>query len=269
VTLRDGRTLDYWDGGDPDGSPVLLHPGSPSSRLMGVHFDSDARASGVRLVSLSRPGYGGSTLSPPGLASVGRDTVELADLLGIGELGVLGISGGGPYAVAVGALAPAGRVRAVAVAAGVGSGSVGDAADDGASDRFHREAADDLDPLLALDDEAMVSAFFAAAPAGPNARREDPAFRRAWARDLREALRSYDGFVRDNLSWGATWDVDPASSRVPHRLWYGETDAMVPLAQGRWLADRLPDASLTVLEGQGHGAVTFGHVQEMFATLVA
>ena len=50
LALPDGRRLDYWDGGDPDGSPVLFQPGTPSGRLQGVHGHEAALEGGVRLV---------------------------------------------------------------------------------------------------------------------------------------------------------------------------------------------------------------------------
>ena len=49
-----------------------------------------------------------------------RDALDLADLLGIGELATLGASGGGPFALATAAVDPD-RVTAVGVVAGVAS----------------------------------------------------------------------------------------------------------------------------------------------------
>src|SRR5690242_16188951 len=73
-----------------------------------------AKAHGVRLIAPTRPGYGDSTLSPPGLARTAPDTVELADQLGLDRFALVGSSGGGPFALAVAAAAPE-RVSAVAV----------------------------------------------------------------------------------------------------------------------------------------------------------
>ena len=57
----------------------------------------------MRLVALNRPGYGGSTPSAaPSLLATGRDTAALADVLGLQDYAVLGISGGGPFALATG-----------------------------------------------------------------------------------------------------------------------------------------------------------------------
>lgn len=43
-----------------------------------------------------------------------------------------------------------------------------------------------------------------------------------------------------------------AGMRVPTLLLHGEQDAVVPCQAAEWLADRLPDAKLEILPGQGH-----------------
>lgn len=111
--------IETWEGGDPAGVPLVFHHGTPSARLQATLGDEAAKRHGVRLISFSRPGYGRSTNTPPSLASVGQDTLRVADELGVDQFVVLGASGGGPYAIATG-LADPQRVRAVGLAGGVG-----------------------------------------------------------------------------------------------------------------------------------------------------
>ena len=75
--------------------------------------------------------------------------------------------------------------------------------------------------------------------------------------DLRRALDPPDGFARDNLSWGGTWDVDLAAVTAPVHLLYGDADQMVPVAHGHRLSGLVPHATFTVLPGAGHGDITF------------
>src|SRR5690349_6316694 len=121
LTLPDGRVVDYFDGGDPSGRPIFHQPGSPNTRIMGKLWHPAAQAAGVRLISVSRPGYGGSTAvaDRPTLSAVGRDVAALASLLGLDQYAVVGSSGGGPFAVAAAAVDPH-RVRALGVVAGAG-----------------------------------------------------------------------------------------------------------------------------------------------------
>src|SRR4051794_30230943 len=222
--LPDGRTLDYWDGGDPRGRAVLFHPGSPCTRVMGREGHEAALRLGVRLVSVSRPGYGGSTLpaGAPSLRATGQDTAALADHLGLDHYAVLGSSGGGPFAVAT-ALAEPGRVRAVGLAAGTGPWtlldepseeeaeerallSVLDAGDvDRAWSGYRKLLAAQLGGLVAMDDDARVEAFFAGSPISP----DDYGTRPLWTANLREVAAGLDGLAFDNLAWGGAWDIEP------------------------------------------------------------
>lgn len=59
--MSDGRRVDTYVGGDPDGSAVLVQHGMPQCRLVAAHVEDGAREAGVRLLALSRPGSGHSS----------------------------------------------------------------------------------------------------------------------------------------------------------------------------------------------------------------
>jgi pimeloyl-ACP methyl ester carboxylesterase len=284
VTLADDRTLDVWEGGNPNGVPVVFHHGTPSGRLQAVLGADAARRQDVRLVSFNRPGYGRSTDTPPSLASVGLDTLRVTEALGIHEFAVLGVSGGGPYALATG-LADPGRVRAVGIAAGIGPWrlieppdtedpdlpllALADAGDvTGALKGFRAQGGVAYNRMLTLVDEAVVEEFFRDAPEADTGWL-DAESKRHWATDLRDALQSYDGYARDNVAWGGPWDIDPARLGVPSWLWYGELDRMVPPSHGHWLAERIPDSTLVIRPSKGHGGTIFEYWDDMLATLRA
>lgn len=101
LKLSDGRTLAYSIFGALDGYPVFVfHPFS-GSRLL-VHPDHTiARHLGVRLISMDRPGFGGSDPLPNrGFLDCATDIAQLADHLNITHFSLLGYSGGCPYALA-------------------------------------------------------------------------------------------------------------------------------------------------------------------------
>jgi pimeloyl-ACP methyl ester carboxylesterase len=282
IELAGGRAVEVWEGGDADGVPVVFHHGTPSGRLQARLGEEAARRSGVRLVSFNRPGYGRSTDTPPSLASVGVDTLAVADALGIGEFAVLGASGGGPYALATG-LADQVRVRAVGIAGGVGPWrlveppdpanpdlpilELADAGDiEGALRGFRAEASGRYEKLLAKPDPDMTEEFFDGVP-------EDGAGwltaenKRLFGVDLRDTLRTLDGYARDNVAWGGEWDIDPARLEVPTWLWFGELDLMVPPSHGRWYAERIPNSTLVTRSGVGHGSTLFEYWDDMLTTL--
>jgi len=281
VELPGDRVVEVWEGGDADGVPVVFHHGTPSGRLQARLGEEAARRLGVRLVSFNRPGYGRSTDTPPSLASVGVDTLAVADALGIEDVAVLGASGGGPYAVATG-LADQRRVRAVGLAGGVGPWrllepdptdpdlpilELADAGDvEAALTGFRDDVGERYVELLALSDAAMTDVFFD----GVSEQGADwltAENKRLFGVDLRDTLRSYDGYARDNVAWGAAWDIDPADLDVPTWLWFGDLDQMVPPSHGRWYADRVPNSTLVPRPGKGHGSTLFEYWDDMLTTL--
>ena len=257
--LPSGLVLEYLDVGDPDGVPVVYQPGSPSTAGGGALLDDAARRHGVRLVSVSRPGYGASTSTPPGLASVGRQVVELADLLGWSTFGTFGSSGGGPYALATSAVAPD-RVSRVAVAAGPGPTEEEPSPDELAAEV--REFADRLLPLGPAEFQAEMASN---RPPNEHYFEDHPDEAVTFFADLRRALDPPDGFARDNLAWGGTWDVDLAAVTAPVHLLYGDADQMVPVSHGHVLTALLPHATFTVRPGAGHGDITFASTDSVLA----
>jgi len=127
--------LGYAEFGDPSGSVVLWFHGTPGGRrqfpLVGRRA---AEKLGLRVVVVERAGSGLSDSHVyEQVADWGADMVHVADALGADRLGVVGLSGGGPYALSCAATPGlSDRVAAVAVLGGV-TPSVGpDAATGGA-----------------------------------------------------------------------------------------------------------------------------------------
>ncbi|KAK8075749.1 hypothetical protein PG997_010412 [Apiospora hydei] len=101
--LPSGRTLGYAAYGSPDPAAptAFYHHGFPGSQGEAFGYDAAARAQGIRLVSVERPGMGASTFQPGRtLLDWPADLLALADHLGVKRFAVLGVSGGGPYALA-------------------------------------------------------------------------------------------------------------------------------------------------------------------------
>jgi pimeloyl-ACP methyl ester carboxylesterase len=240
--------IEHAEYGDPSGLPVVVQPGTPSTGRVAELLDKAAASRGVRLVSVTRPGYGDSADAPPGLATVAEQVGLLADELGLERFGVWGMSGGGPYALAQAATTPD-RVTRVVVSAGIGPGA----------------QTQDVDELVAEAHEIAahfggldVQGFLAQLPPHERFFRDHPEYAQAFVTNLLRALARPDGHVRDNLSWQGDWDFALDQVAVPVDLIYGEADQMVPLDNGQRLADAVPHARLHVLPDAGHGYATFG-----------
>jgi pimeloyl-ACP methyl ester carboxylesterase len=106
--------------GPAEGRPVLWLHGTPGARRQ---VPEDARLAaeqaGVRFIGIDRPGTGLSTSHLyDSILDFTPDLEIVLDELGVGELAVVGLSGGGPYALAS-AYAMPDRVKVVGVLGGV------------------------------------------------------------------------------------------------------------------------------------------------------
>ena len=95
VVLSDGRKLAYEQFGAENGVPVIYNHGWPSSRLECRPLAPIAEKTGVRLISVDRPGMGGSDFQPNrALLDWPNDISQLADHLCLDKFHILGVSGG-------------------------------------------------------------------------------------------------------------------------------------------------------------------------------
>jgi len=102
VTLSSGRKIAYHENGDPSGVPAFYFHGWPSSGVQGTLMDDAGKELGLRIISPDRPGLGQSDFQPRRkLLDWPRDLAEMADKLGFDRFHLFGVSGGGPYVLAV------------------------------------------------------------------------------------------------------------------------------------------------------------------------
>ncbi len=101
ASVRGDRRVAYCEYGDPGGTPVFYFHGTPGSRYEPAYGDRAAKEYGYRIIALDRPGIGRSEyVRKRSLQDWPLDVEEIAKLLGIERFGVIGVSGGGPYALA-------------------------------------------------------------------------------------------------------------------------------------------------------------------------
>ncbi|KAH7316941.1 Alpha/Beta hydrolase protein [Stachybotrys elegans] len=129
TTLADGRTLSYTSYGtaiDP-GRPTLFYlHGFPGTHHEGLPVHEACIKRAITVIGITRPGFGRSTHQKDrSILSFVDDVVHLADHLDIKRFAILGISGGGPYALACLHAIPADRLVAVAVVSSVWPVSLG------------------------------------------------------------------------------------------------------------------------------------------------
>jgi pimeloyl-ACP methyl ester carboxylesterase len=283
VTLRDGRTLHVYDGGDPSGNVVVEHHGTPGS---GLSYPPDlelAREHGLRIVSYDRAGYGSSTPNPGrSVADVVPDIEDVLDELGIERCASFGGSGGCPHSFACGAFSE----RCIAAAA-IASPTP-----------YPPEG---LDWLAGQGEQNQAE--WAAALEGPEALEaflepEAAELRAASPEQIRDVMatvlppvdaavltgeraeyakRNLDravehgiaGWRDDDLAFMRPWGFELDEIRVPTLLWQGAQDKMVPVAHGRWLAERIPGVEAHISDEDGHLSIAVGRLGEIHSWLAA
>lgn len=283
LTTPDGRALDHVVEGDDDRPLVLSLHGTPQGHDLAPELVAAAREVGVRLASYPRPGYAGSTRSPGRtVADCVVDVLTVADALGAQRFAVFGASGGGPHALACGALAPD-RCAAVATVAGVGPWEMDGLeflADMGEGNEVEFAAAvEGEEPLRALIGpwrEQMLTGGTQGAYAAletvlspPDREVFSTAFADELHRGFEQALQGgVDGWVDDDLAFLRPWGFGMGDVRAPVQLWQGGQDLMVPPAHGRWLAERLPECTPHLLPDDGHLTLLLRRPQEILTGLV-
>lgn len=223
--LPDGRRLAYASAGDPDGTPVVVHHGTPGSRLFAALLADDARDVGVRVLVPDRPGYGRSTPPPDGWTWTGwsDDFAALLTAESIGNTGVVGFSGGGPYALAA---ASTGRVNRV----GLLSASVpGSDTVFGQVVRvpFALRALFRISGLLArvVGPSVVVDQYTERSVSDAVTAAIGAEFGEALRQDARAPVRELRGLA---AATGSAETVSAARS-VPIRAWHGTADTNAPL----------------------------------------
>lgn len=127
--LSDGRRIGFAEWGSASGPTVFLCHGEPGSRFEGARFHALGVKYGFRVVCPDRPGIGLSTMATTTQTQKGlprrkvveypRDIAELARWLGVTRYRVLGVSSGGPSALACAAVLSPRDLVSVTVVAGM------------------------------------------------------------------------------------------------------------------------------------------------------
>ena len=284
INLPDGRDLEVEVSG-PAAAPVLLFAhGTPGgSTQLGARARA-AHARGLRLVTWSRPGYGASTRRAGRTVADDVDDVEaVLDHVGADTCLMAGWSGGGPHALAAGALL-ADRVRAVLCIAGVapyraeGLDFLAGMGEENVEE--FGLALEGEEPLRAWLDNARselveMTADDVAASLGTLLPPVDEAeltgeFAEHLAQGFRQGVAGgVDGWLDDDLAFTRPWGFELSALTVPTYLWQGSEDLMVPFAHGQWLAERIPGVTAHLEQGEGHLSVVLGAMDRMLDELAA
>ncbi len=243
--LKDGRTISFSDFGKKDGVALFQFHGTPGSRITGLSEEevADVAKSGFRIVSPDRPGYGYSTFYPQSsFESWANDIHQLANHLGIDQFHVLGVSGGGPFALACAAFLQ-GRVLSATLVSTTTPA-------ENAAFWQGMGIANKVFFLAAIKSPLMLSVLcyaysrlgrWSAAQSGSESNHGSEPFRQGGS-----------GLEADLRLVSYPWNIPLKSIKAPVYLWHGEKDLHSPVAGARALASQMPTCETYFFSDQDH-----------------
>jgi len=281
ITLHDGRRLGFAEYGHPQGRPLFYFHGFPASRLEAALTDVAAERLGIRIIAPDRPGIGLSDFQPGRtLGDWPADVAELAESLGLERFAVLGVSGGGPYALACAAEIPA-RLTAVGIVGGLGPlDQAGATLGMSLLSRFFlqlfRRAPAVGRILFCLaaqfarhSPERLFALFTANAPAPDRKVLARPEVGSIFLASMGEAVRNGSrGGASELFLYTRPWGIDLVRIRATVDLWHGRLDATVPLPMGESLARAIPGCRSRFLPDEGHFSLPLNHMEEILRILL-
>jgi pimeloyl-ACP methyl ester carboxylesterase len=280
ITMPDGRVIAYETHGDPHGVPVVYLHGVPGSRLRRPLDPNLWTRLGIHAITYDRPGYGASSRQPGrSVADCVDDVTAIADDAGAESFCVLGISGGGPHALAVAHYRPR-RVRAAGLflpfapivddelAALVPTNRE-------AHERARRgglEAlAEQIGPLreqLLSDPAAQLRAMVTGVSASVDVDGIAAAVARS-ASAIADGIRpGPGGWIDDAYALQLCWGFTPSPTGCPVAVWFVEDDAATPASAVRRLAASVQAQHVVAWPEGGHLSSTLREEQVLLELIV-
>ena len=282
VAVRDGRRLSFAEFGAPRGEALVWMHGTPGARRqIPLEARAYAEAHGLRIIGIDRPGIGSSTPHLyPDIFDWTQDLDLLLDILAVEDVRMIGLSGGGPYALAAGAGLPD-RVRSIGVLGGVAPTRGPDAAEGGII-----RLAVKLAPLISAGRvplgigltaamrlakpfaESGIDLYAAVQPIGDKTILARPEFKAMFLDDLLNGSRFQTSApLNDLVLFTREWGFAPSDVAAPVVWWHGDADHIVPIEHGHHVVARLPHAQMRVIDGESHlGGM--GIAEEVVATVM-
>jgi pimeloyl-ACP methyl ester carboxylesterase len=293
--LPDQRQIAYGIYGAASATPTVFYlHGTPSSHYEAFLLSDAGQRHGIRIVAPSRPGSGGSTFRENGaLLDYPDDILALADYLKVRQFGMIAVSGGAPFAFACRRRIPRSRLGAMGIVAGIYPVASLGTAGMKLPSRLMLCVATWLPGLVAWlidrqlgrvardEDESKMEKLLVAdmqQDSTPPSEQiawdtASPEIRHAVVTSVREGVRyggrgpAWEMRLLGN-HWGFELDEIQPVGKGELVLWHGDVDANVPLAMaGKAAAQLGAYAELRIVEGQGHGSLTFNKADEIMEAM--
>ncbi|HDP99254.1 MAG TPA: alpha/beta hydrolase [bacterium] len=262
--LPDGRHISYAVYGNSQGKPVFFFHGIPGSRLQRNPDLSIFEELPILIYALDRPGYGDSDFQP------GRRLLDLPDDLlafargnRIEQFAVVGVSGGGPYALACARKIPENLTKAIIISSLAPLQTQTLAAFPPGARLLFSSAKNT--PLLLrfvfnlffktfkIPISTAFQKFMTELPPADKALFSRPEIQRLFKDDVAQAFRQGTrGVVADISILSQPWGFCLQDIQSPVEIWHGVEDTIVPIQLAHFNAHLIPCAQTHFIEAEGH-----------------
>jgi pimeloyl-ACP methyl ester carboxylesterase len=267
VQIDDNRTIAYCEYGDPRGKPVFYFHGTPGSRYEAEFSDQPGKDYGYRIIALDRPGIGRSDyVKKKKLLDWPQDVKKVSNRLGIERFGVIGLSGGGPYALTCG-YSLSERLEFTVL-----MGSWGPVAEEptlwkemAPLDRFFGKLSKSAPwafyvpfsffgyTARTMSPKGFVKSLGSSMSEADNELMSNEKIARFFAEDVEEAFRQgVRGPADDAIILYGKWGFGVEEVEVEVNLYHGEEDKFAPYSCAIYLDENLPCSKLHGYPGEGH-----------------
>lgn len=283
IKLADGRRVQVTEAGLAGGKPIVAHHGTPSEAGTWKMWDKTASELGIRLISITRPGYAESDALPRRKVSdVVTDVEQVLKYLGIKFFQTVGWSGGGPHALACAAILKD-RCRAVATVGGVAPYGMEDL------DFLEGMGIENINEMnAALRGEVALKEWMKTEGPACQTMASDSLFQSfgsllppvdkkfltdALTDGLAETIRlslkkGFQGWIDDDLAFVNPWGFNLENITIPTMIWQGHLDKMVPLSHGQWLSKHIKNSTPCIYPDEGHVSILIGRQRDILEGLL-
>lgn len=279
ILLKDGRKLGYAVYGDVRGKPIFYFHGWPTSRFHAADLNTLAKKNHIKLISIDRPGIGLSDFKKTRtLLDWPDDVVELADQLHIKTFGVIGVSGGGPYAAACAYKIPQRLIKTVIVV-GIAPTYVPKLLEgmpfltkfgwvNYAKYPLLRKGATLLHYINAKYGPSLGLHRFMFGAKKDRQALSDPKIREGIRRGYKETFRTgYKGAEQDLELYTNDWGFKLTDIKAKVFLFFGEADQNVPIAMGKYYHSKIKNSKLFTYLDEGH-LIAKTHAEEILKVVI-
>eukprot|EP01097_Dermamoeba_algensis_P002673 TRINITY_DN2059_c0_g5_i1.p1 TRINITY_DN2059_c0_g5~~TRINITY_DN2059_c0_g5_i1.p1 ORF type:complete len:336 (-),score=80.01 TRINITY_DN2059_c0_g5_i1:962-1969(-) len=291
VKVDDNRQVAYSTFGadlaTAKGTLLFMH-GIPGSRVFAYALDKSAKAVGLHIVALDRPGYARSDPNLKGdLQSWAKDVAIVVKTLSLKNIITLGISGGGaPAAVCAAHLGPDLVKGVILIAAMADIKALGGRFQAYKGGSFGQTV---IIPLLMSLPENYVTGLMSMIPPMDKIPLElFPAEDKAavtkngvleiMSADVKEFF--VGGFHGPKAAWVHStrdmyqyihngYNFDPKEVKVPVIVMQGQVDRNVPISHANWWVSALEKATPMFKENEGHISIIVNHIDEALEKAVS